>query len=197
VRKVALPDGRVWLRVADPAWREPLDPTYAGQRGGRWNPPVGFRTLYLNADVATARLQLERLFAGSPVRTEDLAGDAFVLVAARLPRNQTCADLVSATGVAAAGLPATYPADARGRILPHDATRAVGTRVHAARLRGVWCRSACTADGRGRELAWFPATARSRARPVWRKPVPLAAWRDAARWADLGLPDMRDPAATD
>lgn len=194
-RAVPLPDGRVWLRLADPEWSDPLDPSYARERGGRWNPPDSFATLYLNGDVATGRMQIERMLAGSPVHADDLDDHAYVLVAATLPRGQTCADATTPAGLRALALPATYPRDASGRHVGHAACQEVGSRVHGERLRGVWCRSACTADGRGRELAWFPATARSLARPVWGAPLPYGRWRHAAGWGDIELDEQPDPRA--
>src|SRR5690606_20610998 len=113
-RTVALVSGRVWLRVADPAWQRPLDPSYAEAQGGRWNPPRSFPTLYLNADVLTARLQIERLCEGTAVTPDDLTDDAYVLVAATLPSSELAADAVSDAGLRALGLPDTYPVDPRG-----------------------------------------------------------------------------------
>ena len=191
---VDLPDGRVWLRVADPDWTDPLDPRWAERAGGRWNAPGSFRTLYLNADVHTARLQLVALLRGSPVEVEDLADDAYVLAAATLPRDQTCADARTDAGLAALGLPASYPRDEAGRTVGHAVCQAVGGDVQARGLRGVLCRSATTTDGEGRELAWFPATSRSRAHPAWTAPRPLGAWRDAAGWEDLGLDEQPEMA---
>lgn len=192
-REVRLPDGRLWLRVAAPTWSDPLDPSYARQRGGRWNPPGSYPTLYLNGDVATARMRIERMIEGSPVTFDDLDDDAYLLVAAILPPAQTCADAVSASGLRALGLPDSYPLDARGEAVEHGACQAVGQRIRDQGLRGVWCRSAATADGRGRELAWFPAGRRSRARSVWADPPPLGAWRYAGTWSALGLGDQPDP----
>jgi hypothetical protein len=48
-------------------------------------------------------------------------------------------------------------------------------------------------DGTGRELAWFPAGARSRARRVWRKALLLGRWKHATSWADIGLDEQREP----
>jgi hypothetical protein len=178
----------VWLRVADPDWDDPLSGSYAERVGGRWNPPSSFRTLYLSADLETAQLQLDKMLRDSPVRVEDLDGDAYVLVAATLPRNQTCADALSEPGLEALRLPPTYPVDARGRDVTHATCQSIGHAVHDRGLRGVACRSACTADGRGTELAWFPATSRSHAHPVWNAPLVLGVWRDASTWEDVGLP---------
>lgn len=191
-RAVRLPDRRVWLRVADPAWRDPLDPSFAQARGGRWNPPGSHATLYLNGDPVTARLQIERLLEGSPVHVEDLDDTAYVMVAATLPRTQTCADATTSAGLSALGLPDTYPRGPGGRPVKQSVCQAIGRQIHDERLRGVWCRSARVLDGRGRELAWFPAARRSRARPVWAVPLPFGQWRYAADWADIELPDQPD-----
>lgn len=191
-REVRLPENRVWLRLADPEWSDPLDPSYAARQGGRWNPPGALATLYLNGDVDTARKQIERMIEGSPVHLDDLDDEAYVLVAATLPQGQVCADATTPAGLRALGLPDTYPQDPRGGRVGHEVCQKVGERVHVAQLRGVWCRSACTTDGRGRELAWYPATRRSKAHPVWDAPLPLGHWRYATRWSDIGLPDQLD-----
>jgi hypothetical protein len=189
-----MPDGRVWLRVADPDWKDPLDPSFARQRGGRWNPPGSFATLYLNGDVLTARQQIHRMLAGTPVTPDDLEDGAYVLVAARLPRRQTVADAVTDAGLRALGLPVAYPDDGHGAAVPHSDCQLAGVGVREARLRGVFCRSAMHGDKRGRELAWFPATRRSVARSVvWDEPRPFGEWRDAAGWTDLGLNEQKDP----
>lgn len=159
-----LPEGHVWLRVADPAWSDPLDASFAAERGGRWNPPDSFPVLYLNEDVVTARVATARFFEGKPYRPEELRADsAPVLVEATLPRRQDVADVHSAAGVRDVGLPATYPIDSRGHLVGHDRCQKVGVAVHDAELRGIRCRSAHQPFGAGRELAWFPARG-SRAR---------------------------------
>ena len=192
-RTVRLPDSRVWLRVADPKWADPLDPSYARRTGGRWNPPGSFATLYLNGDVVTARLQIERMLAGSPVRLDDLDDEAYFLVAAMLPRAQMSADATSEAGLRALQLPKSYPCDPSGKEVPQPVCQEIGARIREEGLRGVWCRSACTSDGRGREVAWFPATRRSQARAVWDTPLPLSSWRSVTDWADLGLGDQPEP----
>lgn len=167
MRSEWLVEGHHWLRVADPAWTDPVDPSHAARTGGRWNPPGSFPVLYLNEDVVTARINLQLFLAATPYGPEDLRSDAApVLVEALLPRRQRVADVHSRSGVRAAGLPAQYPLDAHGRAVGHGACQAVGLAAHALGLRGVRCRSARAVYGAGRELAWFPATARSRARVV-------------------------------
>ncbi|MGI8575858.1 MAG: RES family NAD+ phosphorylase [Egibacteraceae bacterium] len=156
--------GHEWLRICEASWSDPLDGAHAQQTGGRWNPPGSWRTLYLNEDLVTARLNLRRFLAGWPYEPEDLRSDTGPLLAvATLPRNQTVADVHTPQGVAAVGLPATYPFDEDGGLVDHSVCQEVGRRAREDRLRGVRCRSAQAPHGAGRELAWFPATARSHA----------------------------------
>lgn len=166
---VRLADGQEWLRVADPSWADPLDPSFARDRGGRWNPSASFPTLYLNEDLPTARAQVIKLLEGSPIEPDDL-DQGFDLVTATLPRSQEAADAGSDDGLRAIGLPVTYPRYANGRPVRHDVCQKVGESVHGAGLRGVYARSAATGDGSGRELAWFPARETSRATLVGRLP---------------------------
>jgi RES domain-containing protein len=195
-RRLRIPHGRGLLRVAEPEWADPLDPGYAAAAGGRWDPSGSGARLYLSGDVATARMRLQRLADGAPFMMDDLDDDAYVLVAATLPRGQACADAVSEVGLRRLGLPASYPLDAAGVPVRHAACQAAGERVREARLRGVWCVSAASRDKTGRELAWFPATTRSRARLVWPEPLPLGRWRDAAGWSDLDLDPQPDSGRT-
>lgn len=183
-KTVRLPDGRLWLRVANPEWEQPLDPSFARTTGGRWNPPNSFATLYLNANVVTARLQIERMLEGTASTPDDLADDAYVLIAARLPPDQSAADAVTAEGLGALGLPASYPVDARGQPIPHSTCQPIGVALQAL-VQGIWCRSACSDDGRGNELAWFAQGHAAEA--VWRDPLPYRRWRHAEDWPDIGV----------
>lgn len=159
-----LPPAHEWWRIADARWANPLDPTFAAKRGGRWNPPDSFPTLYLNEDRVTARLNLRLFVAGWPYEPEDLRDDTGpVLVGARLPRDQHVADAHTPAGLSALALPPGYPRDEAGAPVPHGPCQAIGARVAAAGLRGVRCRSAREPEGAGRELAWFPARGASRA----------------------------------
>ena len=163
----ALPDDHVWWRVADPAWSDPLDAGFAGRRGGRWNPPGSFPVLYLNEDRMTARLNLLAFIADWPYEPEDLRDHtAPILVGCAVPARQIVCDAHTGAGLRAAGLPATYPLDEAGGIVPHARCQPVGVQARAASLRGVRAHSARSRDGVGRELAWFPAAIRSRARQV-------------------------------
>lgn len=168
-----LPDGHLWRRVVDSSWDDPLDPSYAGVHGGRWNPPNSYPTLYLNEDLATARARIHDLLQDTPVHPDDL-DRGFDLVSATLPRSQDVADAVSDEGLQALGLPETYPRHRNGVPVRHEVCRPIGDHVEQAGLRGVHARSAATSDGSGRELAWFPARATSRATLVER--VPYREW---------------------
>ncbi len=172
-----LPNRHVWYRICEAAWDDPLDDSFAKVAGGRWNPPQSWRTLYLNEDVVTARLNLDRFIAGWPYEPEDLDDDAGPhLAAATLPDRQTVADVHSPDGVAAAGLPATYPLDDAGETVGHETCQEIGAAVRSSGLRGVRCRSAEAPHGAGRELAWFPATTRSRAHLLARRPFSEWFW---------------------
>lgn len=165
-----LADRHRWLRICEAGWRDPLDPGFAQVRGGRWNPPGSWPTLYLNEDIVTARLNLNSFIAGWPYRPEDL-NDATGphLAVATLPRNQIVADVHTPEGVSAVGLPSSYAVDASGDLVSHDVCRQIGEDVKEVGLRGVRCRSARAPLGEGRELAWFPATTRSRAHLIDRR----------------------------
>jgi len=170
-----LPDAQRWLRVVDPSWSDPLDPTYAAASGGRWNPPSSFPVLYLNEDLRTARANLAAFVAGWPYTLADLRDDrAPALAVARLPRSQVVADACSPAGLRSLGLPVSYPLDASGVPVPRERCQPLGAELRAGGLRGVHCRSARVPDGSGRELAWFPASPRSRAELL--RLMPFATW---------------------
>ena len=161
---LAAPIGGLYYRVADPDWADPLDPSYASaHRGQRWNPP-GLECLYLNQDVATARANVVKRFAGLPYGPEDLdPATAPLLLGVEVPDGQA-ADAYTDAGLAAAGLPTTYPYDGAGGLIPHEVCQPVGRAAHDAGLDGIDCRSAAASNRR--ELAWFPrgSTASERSR---------------------------------
>ena len=175
-RPTTLPAGHIWWRVADRDCTDPLDGTAADRLGGPWNAPGDGSTLYLCADVATARARIRRLLVGTAVDPEDLRDDApFVLIPVRLPARQRVADATTDAGLTALGLPATYPRGPRGGEVARAACRRAARDVRAAGLRGIHVRSATTPDGPGRDLVWFPAPgARGRVSGGSR---PFAEWR--------------------
>ncbi len=170
-----LDDGWTWWRIADVTWHNPLDATFAARQGGRWNAPGSYSTLYLNEDRVTARMNLREFMALWPYEPEDLRAEhGPVLIGAQLPRRQHVADLHTPAGLRAARLPLTYPQDKAGEPVGHARCQSVGALAKAEQLRGLRVRSAQSPLGAGRELAWFPATTRSRARQVER--LAFAEW---------------------
>lgn len=146
--------GGRYFRVADPEWADPLDPSFSSRSPGqRWNPP-GLPCLYLNHDVATARVNVRRLFDGLPFSPESLdPAKAPQLVEVDIPSGQA-ADAHTPQGLASLGLPATYPHDANGVQITHEMCQPIGQAAFDANLDGIDYRSA--APGGTRELAWFP-----------------------------------------
>ncbi len=145
-----------YLRVADPAWDDPLDGGYAARRGGRWNPPASFAVVYLCSSTPVARANVYRLLADQPYGPEDLEpATAPVLAATEVPSDRYV-DAVTARGLTSIGLPATYPLDASGRTVDRERCEAIGQTAFDADEPGIAYRSAApTAPYRGEELAWF------------------------------------------
>lgn len=150
----AAPVAGTYLRVADPDWADPLDPSFAAiAPGQRWN-PAGLPCLYLNGDEPTARANVRRRFVGLPYGPEDLdPATAPILVHVELPPGRA-ADAFSDHGLARLGLPATFPLDTDGDVVAHEVCRPIGRAAFDAGLDGVDARSA--APGGTRELAWYP-----------------------------------------
>jgi hypothetical protein len=172
--------GGRYLRVADPAWSRTLDPSYAQLAGGRWNPPASFPVLYLCADLAVARANVLRRFAGLPYGVLDLVPDRRpILVDTDVPPARVV-DLVGDAGCSAAGLPTTYPFDARARRIGWNATQPIGLAAWDQGERGLACRSAALGTGeRGEELAWFVRERTDRLRVAGRRG--FDAWFPPAR----------------
>lgn len=148
--------GGEYLRVADPAWHDPLSSEYSRARGDRWNPQGSFGIVYLNASLGVARAQVRHRLEARGIRPEDLAPEQGpVLVHTTVPRDDYV-DAVTDAGLTALGLPVTYPRDSRGRDIPHSDCQPVGHRAWKNRERGIACRSAArTAPPAGEELAYF------------------------------------------
>jgi RES domain-containing protein len=169
-----------YLRVADPAWDDPLDPGPAQEHGGRWNPPGSFGVLYLNRDRQTARRNVDRLLADQPYGPEDLdPAEAFVLVAVELTEERYV-DVVTDAGCVSAGLPATYPQDAAGATIPYAICQPIGHGAYDDGEPGIACRSAAPgAAPTDEELALF-ARSRRRRRAVQRWAFDDWYWDDGA-----------------
>jgi hypothetical protein len=159
--------GGEYLRVADPGWGDPLDGSYAGRSGGRWNPPGSFPVVYLCRGVRVARANVFSRLRDQPYGPEDLdPASGPVLVATHLPETRQV-DVVTARGCRAAGLPASYPLDARGRTIAHERCQPIGMTAWREGEPGIACRSAAPgASRRDEELAWFGRRRRLRPRRV-------------------------------
>ena len=162
--------GGRYSRVVDPAWRRPLDPSYAAERGGRWNPPASFPVVYLCATREVARANVLRRFAGHPYGVLDLRPDRRpALVGTGVPEHHA-ADVVTDAGCRAAGLPVTYPYDQRGRRIGWQRTQPVGASAWQEGERSIACRSAALPKGdHGEELAWFPRSPDDRLKVATRR----------------------------
>ena len=68
--------GGLYLRVADPSWRDPLSAEYARTRGGRWNAPEAFGIVYLNASRDVARALVRTRLDARGIRPEDVLPEA-------------------------------------------------------------------------------------------------------------------------
>lgn len=120
-------------RVADPSWLDPLDTSYSGQRGGRWNPPP-LEALYLNASkrvaLANARRHVESIFAASldDVRDDRLPDLQYV----EINDGGTFLDAVTPHGISLLQLPATYPSG-----VPHEISQTIGLAASRVPLDGI------------------------------------------------------------
>lgn len=148
-------EGR-FFRVADPSWKNPLDTSFSEQEGGRWNPPGGAPTLYLNDSEATARANVTRLFVGRPYGPLNLDPNAAPdLIDVEVPGGEVV-DVVTTEGIAELGLPDSYPVDELGKTVPHETTQPIGQRAWDAGELGIAARSAAPgAERRDEELAIF------------------------------------------
>ncbi len=151
-----IPRGGEYLRVADPDWPDPLDGSYAREHGGRWNPPGSFPVVYLSRDLETARANVRLRFAGQPFTLDDLRADRRPVLVYTGVVAAAYVDVVTDGGCAAAGLPASYPHDADGDLIPHATCQPIGQRAWDHAEPGIACRSAAPeAPSGGEELAWF------------------------------------------
>ena len=137
--------GGAYNRLAEPAWADPLDITFARARGGRWNAAGSYGVLYLNGSPAVARAQARHKLAGQPYGIEDLEeSEQHDLVDVAVPAGDFL-DCVTDAGLEAVGLPVTYPravghADCRPVARPPGAQGARAWRA-GPRLRRRMARS--------------------------------------------------------
>lgn len=148
--------GGLYLRVADPRWRDSLSPDYSRDRGGRWNAPGSFGVVYLNATAGLARALVTERLEARGIRPEDIRPETGpVLVATRVPE-ASYVNAVTDAGLRGLGLPTTYPLDGRGRIIAHKTCQPIGQLARDAGEQGIACRPATQgAPARAEELAYF------------------------------------------
>jgi RES domain-containing protein len=109
IKRVTLTRGGRYYRVVDRTSIDPLDTSYSKASGGRWNPPREFGALYLFATPSVAAANARCQFTRRAINLFDLLPAARPeLVTVDVPRISAL-DVVTARGVRAAGLPATYP----------------------------------------------------------------------------------------
>jgi RES domain-containing protein len=170
-------EGRFY-RVVSPSWIDPLDTSFSKQYGGRWNAPEAFGVLYLNADVKVAAANARANHARRAIQLFDLNEDARpALVEVALSPSQML-DIASPEGIAANGLPATYPC-----WVGHAECQPIGQSAYDYGLDGVACLSSaeCTPTSVvGEELGVFDRVVASR--------VKRRRTRSFARWYPDAVP---------
>jgi RES domain-containing protein len=134
--------GGAYYRVCKPDWTDCGDTSFSQLRGGRWNAPGEHRVLYLNRTVRMAALQAVENFRGEAHSLFDLRVERRPhLQGFDVPRDEYV-DAVTDAGLAAIGLPASYP-DGVG----WDACQEIGRAAYRAGERGIACRTACHGGG--------------------------------------------------
>lgn len=140
-------------RVCKPEWADCADTSYYKHYGARLTPPGEFGALYLCATVEVAAAVARAQHAGRAI-------PLFSLRPSRRPQLQSFTvtesrfvDVVTTEGVAAAGLPSTYPYGVN-----HEKCWLVARQAYSADERGIACRSAAESEPDfwlGEELAIF------------------------------------------
>lgn len=167
--------GGAYNRLAEPSWMDPLDTSYSKQHGGRWNPPGSFGVLYLNRDLRMARLQVQHKLRGQPYGVEDLDEDEQHDLVNIEVSERDWLDCVTAPGLEAVGLPATYPRHPNGRPVRHADCQPVGKAAFDDGCPGTACRSvAGGATPTDEELAVFDRDVNAAVRMTGRQP--FAEW---------------------
>ena len=169
--------GGKYYRVFKPEWSDPLDPAFAKRHGGRWTPRGEFGAVYLNASIDVAAANARCSHARRAVGLFDLRPDRRPwLMEVDVPTRHVV-DVVTPSGIAAAGLPKTYPLGASHSTCWPIARRAYADMDEAgiASLSNAECTPLhCV----GEELAWFDRS----------QPVTEIAKRDFASWYPGPIP---------
>ena len=160
-----------YYRVFKPGWADPLDASFSKRFGARWNAPGAFGALYLNQTIDVAAANARKQHLGRAIGLFDLLPSRRPsLLEVAVPRSRLL-DVVTDAGIAAAGLPASYPFG-----VSHARCRPVGKLAYESHeFRGIAYRSAaeCTATyWVGEELAWFDVS------PPLQESAPRRAFKD-------------------
>jgi len=149
MRFVLLRRGGRYFRVVEPDWIDPLDGSFARDRGGRWNARGSFAVVYLDRTIAAAAAYVRHKHRGKPWQVEHLDPGPD-LVETDVPEGDFV-DIVTGAGIGAAGLPEIYPDGADWAMCAP-----IGQQAFDAGHPGIACRSASwSAPAGAEELAWF------------------------------------------
>jgi len=146
--------GGTYYRVCNPDWTDCADTRFSLDRGGRWNPPRSFGTLYLNRTVELAAAQARWNYRDEAFQLFDLRQEARPDLQEFVVEDRLYVDAVTDEGLEELGLPTAYPFGAQ-----HSDCQPIGQRLYDAGERGIASRSAveCAAPGDylDEELALF------------------------------------------
>lgn len=126
----------VVYRVVKQRWTDALDTSFSKEQGGRWNPPAAFPVLYTCCSVSVARSVTRDLFTVGSVEPADLPESERPQLV-EIEWTGEVVDVVTVTGVEAAGFPPDYPSG-----VGFAQTQPVGAAWHADGCEGLLCRSA-------------------------------------------------------
>ncbi len=130
---------------------DPPSTEFAGERGGRWNPPNSFPVLYTFTNQALAREYAESQLAAGVMTIDEAEPEALpdLLVLTRdYPR---LVDAASDAGLQALSLPSTYPV---GFVGTWAATQPIGLALYTAGNAGLVTRSASATSWNGPLVNW-------------------------------------------
>ena len=141
------------FRVCDPTWDDPLDTTFAARTGGRWNAPGSYGVLYLNATIVVAAANARRNYESEIATVFDLRPHERPDLQVVDVERAAFVDAVTARGVRALHLPASFPSG-----VSWQPCQRIAASAYAARESGIAARSNADATPTsfvGEELAVF------------------------------------------
>jgi len=139
------------FRVIPHTAADPLDTSFARDRGGRWNPPNSFPVLYSFTNQALARDYAQSQLAGGMLTLDEAEPEALsdlLVLTCNYPR---LVDAASNAGLQALNLPSAYPV---GFIATWAATQPIGLALYTAGNAGLVTRSASATSWAGPFVNW-------------------------------------------